>query len=271
MKAKILFVCVLCGTLCCFADQKSDVIVTSNAERIDAIITEVTPSEVKYHKFTNPTGPMFVMYLKDIVAIIYKNGEVQMFQEQNTTVSSTSEHLPKLRSIHVAGKYSDWQKVIDDMVLLKPFVLQNYNTLYIKPIIKTREDEIDEDEVSYTQYKKALKNLDEQFNAMYNKLGVQNFINVVELANADNIKQDENALVLNVTLLRLEPSNWADRVSRIRILAEVVDAQSGDVLATFRHQRLSSRDVKTTDVCQVIIQEIASDIANTLLKFVEHY
>ena len=69
-----------------------DVIVTTKAERIEAVITEVSPTELRYKKFSNPDGPTFVMYVKDVAAVIYKTGEVQVFEKQK---ASSPETAPK--------------------------------------------------------------------------------------------------------------------------------------------------------------------------------
>ena len=69
-----------------------DVIVTAKAERIEAVITEVSPTELRYKKFSNPDGPTFVMYVKDVAAVIYKTGEVQVFEKQK---ASSPEEAPK--------------------------------------------------------------------------------------------------------------------------------------------------------------------------------
>lgn len=62
-----------------------DVIVTRQAERIDAKVMEVSESEVKYKKTSNPDGPMFVLSTEKIASILYANGEVQVFEQQPKT------------------------------------------------------------------------------------------------------------------------------------------------------------------------------------------
>lgn len=64
-----------------------DVIVTYSEERIDAIIIEVSDSQIKYKKQNNPDGPTFVMSTDKIATIIYNNGSVQTFskKQHNTT------------------------------------------------------------------------------------------------------------------------------------------------------------------------------------------
>lgn len=72
-----------------------DVIVTSQAKRIEAIVTEVSPTEIKYKKFSNPNGPIFILYVSNISAIIYQNGEVQMFNENKGGTQNVASSITK--------------------------------------------------------------------------------------------------------------------------------------------------------------------------------
>lgn len=71
-----------------------DVIITHDAQRIDAVITEVSTVEVKYKQANFPTGPTFVLAIDDIATIIYSNGKVQAFQKKATQPVQQSEYSP---------------------------------------------------------------------------------------------------------------------------------------------------------------------------------
>ena len=71
-----------------------DVIITHDAQRIDAVITEVSAVEVKYKQANFPTGPTFVLAIDDIATIIYSNGKVQAFQKKATQPVQQSEYSP---------------------------------------------------------------------------------------------------------------------------------------------------------------------------------
>ena len=78
-------------------DAVHDVIITHDAQRIDAVITEVSAVEVKYKQANFPTGPTFVVAIDDIATIIYSNGKVQAFQKGATPSTPTvqqSGYLP---------------------------------------------------------------------------------------------------------------------------------------------------------------------------------
>lgn len=69
------------------AVSAQDIIVTRDNKRIDANITEVSGDNIRYKKANSPDGPVFVMPVKDINSIVYKNGDVQTFEETAATQS----------------------------------------------------------------------------------------------------------------------------------------------------------------------------------------
>lgn len=65
-----------------FAADNVDIIIKTNSEKIEALIQEVSDTEVKYKKANNPNGPLFVVKMDDISSIIYANGEVQAIEHK---------------------------------------------------------------------------------------------------------------------------------------------------------------------------------------------
>lgn len=92
---KINLVLLLFATIFCYGN---DIIITQKSEKIDATIIEVSPTEIKYRKVSNPTGPIFVISINDISSIIYSNGDVEVFTVDNSTnnvqndISSNSQN-----------------------------------------------------------------------------------------------------------------------------------------------------------------------------------
>ncbi len=78
MKKRVLLVlaCV-CGAVSASAQ---DLIVKRDSSRIEARVTEVSPSEVRYKRFSNPEGPTYVLPTADIHAIRYANGEEEIYE-----------------------------------------------------------------------------------------------------------------------------------------------------------------------------------------------
>jgi len=78
MKKFLFFIIVT--FLMCQRSYSQDLIITKDAQRIEAKITEVSDDAVRYKKFSNPDGPAFVIKAEKISSIVYQNGEVQVFQ-----------------------------------------------------------------------------------------------------------------------------------------------------------------------------------------------
>lgn len=85
-----------------------DVIIKRDATRIEATIMEVSSSEVRYKDFTNQSGPTFVLSTDEISTILYKNGNVQVFEKKVDTPQqngNTSNLNGNGRLIFVGGNF----------------------------------------------------------------------------------------------------------------------------------------------------------------------
>lgn len=82
-----LCVCAIMGTLTIFAQ---DIIVTTDAKKIEAKILEVSKSAIKYKEKDNLDGPSYILELSEISSIIYANGKVEIFDNQPANTTSTS-------------------------------------------------------------------------------------------------------------------------------------------------------------------------------------
>jgi len=74
-----MLIVALLATCLTFAQ---DIIITRDAQRIEAQITEVSSSEIKYKEKSNPTGPTFVLSTNEINSIIYASGTVKVYNQQ---------------------------------------------------------------------------------------------------------------------------------------------------------------------------------------------
>lgn len=63
-----------------------DTIVKVNKDTIQAKILEVGISEIKYKRFDNPEGPIFVIPKSDILLIRYVNGGTDNFNVEKITL-----------------------------------------------------------------------------------------------------------------------------------------------------------------------------------------
>ena len=97
MKRLTLF--LLCATIL-VTIYAQDIIVTNNSERINALITEVSETEIRYKKADNPDGPIFVLPTSDISSILYRNGDVQTFaQHDNQAPQKTGVMTSTFKSV----------------------------------------------------------------------------------------------------------------------------------------------------------------------------
>jgi hypothetical protein len=79
MKSKKLFLALL-FLIGNFA-QAQDIITKKNGDDIKAKVLEVNQNEIKYKSFSNPDGPLFVIYKSDVLLIRYENGTKDIFSE----------------------------------------------------------------------------------------------------------------------------------------------------------------------------------------------
>ena len=75
-----------------------DVIVTRSAQRIEAKITEVSSTEIKYKEANNLNGPLFVLTTAEISTIIYENGTVKVFDQQQSGQPSYGQSVSQYGS-----------------------------------------------------------------------------------------------------------------------------------------------------------------------------
>ncbi|MBO5629153.1 MAG: hypothetical protein J5965_08805 [Aeriscardovia sp.] len=76
MKRTLIVSIALGATILSFAQ---DIIVTSDAKKIEAKILEVSKTDIKYKEHDNLNGPTFILGTDEISSIIYSNGKVVLY------------------------------------------------------------------------------------------------------------------------------------------------------------------------------------------------
>lgn len=78
-----------------------DIIVTNDAQKIEAKILEVSRTEIKYKEKSNLNGPTFILETKEISSIIYSNGQVKVYNQptknedlENHEIASAADDAP---------------------------------------------------------------------------------------------------------------------------------------------------------------------------------
>lgn len=85
---KLVFLLVL--SLWAISAFAQDVIVKRDATKIEAVIIEVSDSEIRYKNHSNQAGPTFVIKTDDVSTIMYKNGDVQVFEKKAAPVQQNA-------------------------------------------------------------------------------------------------------------------------------------------------------------------------------------
>ena len=102
MKKLILLSVLLCASLSAWGQ---DLITKKDGSDIEAKILEVTPTEIKYKKFSNLEGPIFTLPVKDILIVRYENGENEIFTTQPVVLNTDKEVVPGMRYQDYKGLY----------------------------------------------------------------------------------------------------------------------------------------------------------------------
>ncbi len=108
-----LLVCALCASIV----VAQDIIITKDAQRIEAKIQEVSNQEIKYKLFTYQDGPVFVLSIADINSITFENGDVQVYnpissqaqQTQQEPVQEAETQAIQQQPVQVVAKQADEQ------------------------------------------------------------------------------------------------------------------------------------------------------------------
>jgi hypothetical protein len=77
----VLTITFLFFTICTYSQ---DIIKTVSGEVINAKVLEINKEDIKYKKYNNLTGPVYILRKQEISTITYQNGETEIY---NNTVS----------------------------------------------------------------------------------------------------------------------------------------------------------------------------------------
>lgn len=76
--------------LCAIVASAQDVIIFRNGNEVQAKVSEVGTSEIKYQRFDNPSGPVYTIHKKDVFMIKYENGTKDIISDLSSTNTSSS-------------------------------------------------------------------------------------------------------------------------------------------------------------------------------------
>lgn len=88
---KILILLVgLVSILFSFTSRGQDVIVMRNGDEVNAKVTEVGQTEIKYVKYDNLTGPTYSVKKSEVFMIRYANGSKDVFKEEKVATGTAT-------------------------------------------------------------------------------------------------------------------------------------------------------------------------------------
>lgn len=99
----LLITCLLCG----IGVAAQDIILKRNAEEIEALVKEITDTDVKYKKFSNPGGVTYSIRRSEIFSITYENGSTEHFTETTSQADADSYPYPPVSRSYSLGELFD--------------------------------------------------------------------------------------------------------------------------------------------------------------------
>lgn len=89
MKTKLFIVALSAATIQTSFAQ--DVIIKNSGEEIKAKIIEIGSTEIKFKKFDNPDGPVYIIPKNDLLLIRYENGNNEVFKPSDAKNNKAEE------------------------------------------------------------------------------------------------------------------------------------------------------------------------------------
>lgn len=120
---------LLLALFVCSLAYANDIIILKNSTKIEAVITEVSDETVKYHKVSNPDGPIFVTKTSEISSILYDNGEVQVFNAE-TPQPEPAPQPQRASKLYNSGRGAHFQGMADLGLDFAPLYVSDYGYVF---------------------------------------------------------------------------------------------------------------------------------------------
>lgn len=85
---KKLFFSLLLGSICAVSTYAQDLIIKKDGSEIKVKVNEISETEIKYRKWDNLDGPIYIESRRDIVMIRYENGTNEIIYKETTPTIS---------------------------------------------------------------------------------------------------------------------------------------------------------------------------------------
>lgn len=110
-----------------------DVIVNTSADSIRVKVLEISPTEVKYKKADNQTGPTYSILKSDVYMILYENGSKEVFNQiEPRQFEGEMGQVYFIRKNGYSGSGVTFNMAIDDSPICK-LKSNRYSVHYVTP------------------------------------------------------------------------------------------------------------------------------------------
>jgi hypothetical protein len=169
------------------------------------------------------------------------------------------------------GKYTDWGGEIDELEILAPFKLADYDRVIVEPFDTSAAKLPDPDDNTYVPVQRVLSRARDPF--------ASGLAELPQPVLAGEMKKPEGgALVVRGKILKMDPGSQAARywagfgagAAKTEVTAEVIDARTGDVLLRFHQERRSGVGSLGGGYDQLLdrnLWTIGKDLGDVLLHF----
>jgi hypothetical protein len=170
------------------------------------------------------------------------------------------------------GSYKEWGPDIDQLEIVKSFHFADYQQVVVQPFDTDAVKLPDKDDNSYDAARRVVASATEGF--------VQGLRGTIDpkVTLSERAGKAAGTLVVRGKVLEMDPGSKAARywggfgagAARTKIEGELVDAQSGEVLARFTQERRSGVGAMGGDYQELMqrnLNAIGEDVANMLKAF----
>src|SRR6476659_4596930 len=174
------------------------------------------------------------------------------------------------------GKYKEWGQDIDELEIVKPLKLSNYDKIVVVPFDTSAAPLPDKSEKSYNSIKSVL----DAYSLTLTEALRKELKAKAEVETASSEPKSAKTLIVRGTVIDLSPGSRAKRylagygagAAGTKLSGEIVDAKTGDVLIRFTQERRSGGTFKfgggnDMDVMRDSIHAEGQDIAHILDSF----
>lgn len=278
MKSRLLL--CLCAFMFAALTSAQDIIITADAQKIEAKITEVSKTEIRYKEKDNLDGPTFVLETNDIHSILYANGKVVLYNQQSTSSASndaeastnvTNEpHRIKYTrkeidtscpcanvKIEAGEVYYDWDKWLDYINIVEYINILSYRSIYILPVDISQIQLPEQNDGQYPAIAEAL----ESFPYIVRDALLSKFkhLSVIVVDTGDDVQMPDASIGLCLRFDEFELISKDSGVQKIVLSGVVIDNKNNH-LFDFKHRRYTIKNRPVLVNLQKEFKNFAKDI-----------